>query len=392
MSVFFVLAIIVFSYWISMFFIHLVGLPKIPSVPLVERQQGEEPLVSVIVAGKEEEAAIASTLRGLLRQAYSRFEVIAVNDRSEDATGERMEAVKRWAQENGLGHVPFQVVHVERLPEGWLGKNHALYEGYRRAKGEILLFTDADIAFRPHTIRSTVRFLQENKVDHLTLAPFLLAKSLVLRGFVQFFLFSLGMLKWMWRPNNDKQTKLGMGIGAFNMITRKAYEKIGTHRAIAMRPDDDLMLGQRVKQAGLRQRLATGQQFLCVEWYPSLRAAMQGLEKNIFAGLEYKLWLVAAGLLGQLVFYFLPFVGTFVFDGWTQGLFGAAALLLLSLNLIYVQKMTNYSGWEVLLLPFTVLLFCYILIRSTFLTLKRGGIYWRGTFYSLAELKKRTSP
>ena len=134
MSFFFVIAIIVFSYWISMFFIHLVGLPKIPSVPVVERQQGEEPLVSVIVAGKEEEAAIASTLRGLLQQAYSRFELIAVNDRSEDRTGERMEEVKRWAQDNGLGHVPFQVVHVERLPEGWLGKNHALSVGAAAAR------------------------------------------------------------------------------------------------------------------------------------------------------------------------------------------------------------------------------------------------------------------
>lgn len=388
MSFFFVIAIIVFSYWISMFFIHLVGLPKIPSVPVVERQQGEEPLVSVIVAGKEEEAAIASTLRGLLQQAYSRFELIAVNDRSEDRTGERMEEVKRWAQENGLGHVPFQVVHVERLPEGWLGKNHALYEGYRRAKGEILLFTDADIKFQPNTLRSTVRYLQANKVDHLTMAPVMMAKGLVLRGFVLFFLFSLGMLKWMWLPNNDEQTKMGMGVGAFNMITREAYEQIGTHRAIAMRPDDDLMLGQRVKQAGLRQRLATGQQFFSVEWYPSLRAAMLGLEKNIFAGLEYKLWMVAAGFAGQLVFYFLPFVGAFMFDGWTQGLFAVAALILIVMNLFYVKKLTNYSGWEVLLLPFSVLLFCYILLRSTFLTLKRGGIYWRGTFYSLSELKK----
>ncbi|KEO83856.1 glycosyltransferase [Tumebacillus flagellatus] len=413
MIVYQILAVLVVFYWVPMLFLHLAGLPKVPRLKKVLSPLADEPLVSVIVAGKEEEASIAKTLETLLAQQYGRLEIIAVNDRSEDATGERMEDVKRkWEEEHSGGelveaHVGtefetrqstkssvssgavtrFEVVHIETLPDGWLGKNHALYEGYLQARGDYILFTDADVRFSPFALRSAMAFFQELKLDHLTVSPFLVANRFWLRAFVQFFLYSLCLLKWPWKPNDDRQHKQGFGIGAFNFLTRSAYEGVGTHRAIAMRPDDDLMLGMKIKQARLKQRMGISPELLQVEWYPSVGDAMRGLEKNLFAGLNYSLWMVLVATVGQVVFFFLPFLALFL-PGWEGWLFLVSVVCNIAIYLLYTRKMTSYSGLEVVALPLTVLLFLFIFLRSTYLTLRRGGIYWRGTFYSLKELKK----
>jgi cellulose synthase/poly-beta-1,6-N-acetylglucosamine synthase-like glycosyltransferase len=393
MTVLQILAVLVVFYWVPMLFLHLWGLPKVPRLPEVRDPLPAEPLVSIIVAGKEEEAAITATLEGLLAQEYEQLELIVINDRSADRTGERMEAVRqRWEQgqagaEKSKGVVRFEVVQIAELPSGWLGKNHALYQGYLRAKGEYILFTDADVHFTPYAVRSAMAFFQNLQLDHLTVSPFLVAKTFWLRAFVQFFLYSLCLLKWPWKPNDDNQHKEGFGIGAFNFLTRNAYEKVGTHRAIAMRPDDDLMLGMKIKQARLKQRMGISPQLLQVEWYPSVGEAMRGLEKNMFAGLNYSLWMVFLATAGQLVFFFLPFLAMFG-SGWEGWLYLIAVVCNVAIYLLYTRKMTSYSGLEVIALPLTVLLFLFIFLRSTFLTLRRGGIYWRGTFYSLRDLKR----
>lgn len=379
--------VLVLGFWAVMGVLHAFGLPKIPRVAMRADEGSETPLVSVLIAAKEEEESIAATMRDLLGQSYSRMELIAVNDRSEDRTGEEMESVKRWAAELGLS-ATVEVVHIEELPPGWLGKNHAHYVAAKAAKGDILLFTDADVRFHKDTLRSTVHYFLIERADHLTVLPEMIAKSPLLRAFVHFFLFSLGILKPLWRPNDDEQTSLGMGVGAFNMLSRSAYEKIGTHQAIALRPDDDLELGMRVKRAGLRQRLAVGMELLSVEWYPNLKAALIGLEKNLFAGLKYQLWQFFAATAGQLLFFVWPFLAVWLTRGWVQVAYGVTVAIMMLLYLGYVRKLSQYRGYEVWMLPVTAALFVYVLFRSTFLTLRRGGIYWRGTFYSLAELKK----
>lgn len=383
-----ILAIFAVLYWIPMLVVHSRGLPKIPRLSTVQTPLTDEPLVSVIVAGKEEEDTIEATLQSLLAQEYRQLELIVLNDRSEDRTGERMEAVqKRFASAAASsGVVRFEVVQIQELPSGWLGKNHALYQGYLRARGDLLLFTDADVQFQPYAIRTAIQYFQALELDHLTLTPFMYAKTFWLQAFVQFFLYALCLLKWPWKPNDDRQHKEGFGIGAFNLLSRHAYEKVGTHRAIALRPDDDLMLGTKVKQARLKQRFVLGAKLLQVEWYPTLRAAMRGLEKNLFAGLQYSLWMTVVAVLGQVALFFLPFLGLF-YSGWVGYLFLLAALCNIALYVLYTRRMASYTGLEVIALPLTVLLFLFILLRSTYLTLRQGGIYWRGTFYSLQELK-----
>lgn len=400
------LAILTFAYWIFMLWDTLqarkrmLSLPHAPpdAYPAASNSHQARlnpafssqdfPLVSVVIAAKEEEASIAETVRHLLHQTYPRLEIIAVNDRSQDGTGRKLEELRKWSEGKESIRIPLQIIHVTTLPAGWLGKNHALYQGYLQARGQYVLFTDADVLFRPDTIADAVHYMKANDVDHLTLAPDMIVKGFWLKAFVRYFFFTLSLYIRPWRSNIDSQHKHGMGIGAFNLLTRQAYEAIGTHRAFALRPDDDLVLGKRVKQARLRQRLASGREHIAVEWYKSLGEAIRGLEKNLFSGFHYKLGLAFLGVMGQLALFLFPFLALFLAGGWASWLFGASILVMLFVYFRLVHSLTGTAGSEVLVFPLTVGLLSYIVIRSVWLTLRQDGIHWRGTYYSLDELKK----
>lgn len=346
------------------------------------------PLVSVIVAAKEEEDSIADTVKHLLNQTYPRLEIIAVNDRSRDATGHRLDELRKWSENRSGIDIPLRIIHITTLPAGWLGKNHALYQGYLHARGSYLLFTDADVLFEPETVADAVRYMREQQADHLTLAPRMVVRGFWLKAFVPFFFFTLSLYIRPWRSNDDFQHRHGMGIGAFNLITRHAYERIGTHQAIALRPDDDLQLGRKVKEARLRQRLASGSRHIAVEWYKHLSEAIRGLEKNLFSGFGYRISVAALGVIGQLALFFFPFVALFLLPGPAAWMFGMSILLMFAVYILLIRSITGQHGWEAVTIPFAALLLCYIVIRSIGLTLRQGGIYWRGTFYSLKELKR----
>ncbi|MCZ8523536.1 MULTISPECIES: glycosyltransferase [Paenibacillus] len=358
-----------------------------PDPALRRAAASEAPLVSVIIAAKEEESSIADTVRHLLSQNYPRLEIIAVNDRSRDATGRKLDELRRWSESKSDITVPLRVIHITTLPQGWLGKNHALYQGYLQARGKLLLFTDADVRFHPNTVADSVRYLQEEQADHLTLSPDMPVKGIWLRAFVDYFFFTLCLFLRPWRANDDFQFKQGMGIGAFNLLTRYGYEKIGTHRAIAMRPDDDLQLGRLVKQARLRQRLASGHDHIAVEWYKSLRGAVEGLEKNLFSGFGYRTGIAVLAVLGQLGLFLFPVLGMLL-PGGTASICALAVVTMAAVYLLLLRSLTGKPGWTALLLPAMTGLLCYVVVRSVWLTLKQGGIYWRGTFYSLQELRR----
>ncbi|MGG1599369.1 glycosyltransferase [Paenibacillus naphthalenovorans] len=352
----------------------------------------DTPLVSVIIAAKEEEASIADTVRHLLGQTYPKLEIIAVNDRSRDATGRRLDELRRWSESREGITVPLRVIHITSLPSGWLGKNHALYQGYLQARGKYLLFTDADVQFDPHTVADAVRYMQEQHADHLTLAPRMIARGFWLKAFVHYFFFALSLFIRPWRVNDDLQHRHGMGVGAFNLITRRAYERIGTHEAIAMRPDDHLQLGRQVKRARLRQRLASGVRHISVEWYPGLSEAVRGLEKNIFSGFGYRISFAVLGVIGQLALFLFPIAGIVLASGWAAAAFALSVFLMLTVYFLLIRSIVGEGGIEVLALPATVSLLCYVVSRSVWLTLRQGGIYWRGTFYSLKELRQMKDP
>ena len=357
--------------------------PEFPDSLKTEGASKMLPRLSVVVPARNEEPELESSLASLLEQDHPNLEVILVNDRSTDRTGEIMDSVAGVRQN-------VRVLHIESLPEGWIGKNHAVHTGATRASGDWLLLTDADIRFRPNTLRRTVTYAEQHGLDHLTLVPRWELPGYWLKGVVAFFYVVLLLYEGYYRANMPRRKK-GIGVGAFNLIRHSAYEEIGGYEALARRPDDDLILGSRVKESGLRQRVLLGHHLISVKWYGSLGALAHGFEKNAYAALDYSLpkaILYSASLLLVVVW---PFVAVFFSGGYALPLYLAAVALQLA-----TYALTNrFLGWRLIFLtpgyPLFAALFAGLLVRSTLLALLRGGVYWRGTFYPNSLLRNEES-
>jgi len=200
-------------------------------------------------------------------------------------------------------------------------------------------------------------------------------------AFIMFF----GFFARPWKAR-DPRSKRYIGIGAFNMVRAGAYWKAGTHRAIAMRPDDDLMLGKLIKKHGCRQEILLANDFVSVEWYSSFKELCGGLLKNSYAGLNYNLALAIGATLAQWLVFVWPFIGIFVTSGAGQAL-NAAACLILVFAYWDNARFHGLRRWHGIALPFTTLLFWFVIWRAIVLTIKHDGIEWRGTHYSLSDLK-----
>src|SRR3989454_3060639 len=343
------------------------------------------PRLSVVVPARDEASAIGRAVESLLAQDYADLELIVVDDRSSDTTGEVVRELA--AQDAGV-----EALRVDALPAGWLGKNHALWRGADGATGEWLLFTDADVIFAPGALRRALVYATAEGLDHLTLAPRLLARGLALRAFVAFFGFAFIAL-WRAYLANDPTSKRGVGIGAFNLVRRAVYEKIGTMRALSLRPDDDIRLGRRLRAFGFRQRVLNGNELLSVEWYPSLRAAIAGLEKSIYSSMDYRL-VDAVGVLLYLVATMVwPFVGVILLGGIDRVLLTIVIVCLMAgLLETYRQSMRPLALSALLLallVPFSALCFAYAIVRSVYLAETRG-VRWRGTTYPLSLLRAQS--
>ncbi|RIW33598.1 glycosyltransferase [Bacillus salacetis] len=339
------------------------------------------PFLSIIVPARNEAHTIGRSLLTQLKLKYNNIEWIIVNDRSTDETRQEIERIAKMDDR-------IKTLHLNELPEGWLGKNHALYQGYLHSEGDLLLFTDADVHFHPDSVSKAVKALQNEKADHLTAAPSLTAQGFWLQTFIAFFLFGFTYYKRPWKAN-DQNSRIGMGIGAFNLMTRSGYETIGTHESLRNRPDDDLQLGAKVKEHGLEQRMVTAIGLLSVEWYPTLRSALQGLEKNTFAGLYYRYSMVILAVAGVFFSQVFPFLALLSSDTAVRLLSLTVITLIFFSYFIVIKKMTDFHAGLFFVLPVTALIFIFSIIRAVALTFLRGGVIWRGTKYSLKELRRK---
>ncbi len=343
-----------------------------------ETATGYLPTVSIIVAARNEQRNIREALHSLLRLRYPTLQIVVVNDRSDDSTGPILEDLSATFQQ-------LEVIHVKELPAGWLGKNHALWLGSQHASGELLLFTDADVIMTPDTLLRAVNYVQKNNIDHLAATPAVKMPNNFLNMFGATFGFVFALFTRPWKAG-DPKSSCHIGIGAFNLVRKNCYQQVGGHKTIALRPDDDLKLGKIIKKAGFKQEMVYGNNLISVEWYASVREVIVGLEKNVFAGTDYRLWLVICGVIFHLVASLWPYIAIFTTSGATQWLYGATVLMI---TLIAADS-TRFHGlkaWYALGYPLTIGLFVFIIIRSVSCNLIQGGIYWRGTFYSLRELQ-----
>jgi hypothetical protein len=340
---------------------------------------GPLPRVSLIAAARNEAPGLADAVSSWLALDYPALQLVLVDDRSTDQTGQLLEQLAR--------HDPrVTILHVTDLPAGWLGKTHALALGAAHASGDWLLFTDADVRFHPKTLRQAIGYALREGCDHVTCLPQITGGSWWLASVEVVFL--LTFVLWV-RPHRvpDPRHAASAGVGAFNLVRAAAYRAIGGHQRLALRPDDDIKLGQLLKRQGFRQRLVDGSGSLAVPWYASLRAMARGLEKNIYAACDYRLWRFLLMVLSLLGLFAGPWVGVALAPGIARWLCGGAAAIGLLLALAIARRAVG--RWHAALgMPVSALILTAFYIRSVYLTLRRGGILWRESFYPLAELRR----
>ena len=282
-------------------------------------------------------------------------------------------------------------LHIRELPEGWLGKPHAMHTAAEQAialHADWLLFTDGDVLFHPDTLRRALAYAERHRVDHLVLMPSPILRSAgeaMMMGFLQILGF------WSLRPWRvaDPNSRDSIGIGAFNLMRTSAYQRIGGFAALRFQIVEDLALGRRVKHIGLRQDAIFAPGYVRLHWAPGISGIVRTMTKNLFAIFSYSVPLLAGASLSLLVLCLGPIAGVF----WRRTRV-PSALTLVSIAGLYrlSAPVTGMPAWTVVGFPLGVSSLVVAMLRSAVVTLQQGGVEWRGTIYPLAALRAQALP
>ncbi|HZN04078.1 MAG TPA: glycosyltransferase family 2 protein [Candidatus Polarisedimenticolia bacterium] len=350
--------------------------------PVPATGTGAVPSLAVVVTARNEAGAIEGTVRSLMRQRHPALHVVVVDDRSTDATPS---VLSRLAAE---ADARLEVVRIEVLPDGWLGKCHACHAGARRARGDWILFMDGDVTLaREDLLERTVALAARRGIDHLPILPDMRPTGLMQGALLANFEQGLLLHGRFWEMDRDRP-RGGSGVGAFNLVRRAAYDRVGGHTLLKMEVAEDYKLGMLLKESGARQRLWSGLGVVACPWLRGVAEMMRGLEKNFFGGVGYSLWTVAWQTSLAAILQIGPLL---------LALFGGSLWLALpwlvqqGFLVAILRSESDRLGhpapalWLAYPLAVPLILFAYW--NSALKTLAQGGIHWRDTFYPLAALK-----
>ncbi len=382
------------------------GMSRLPDL-LQQAPVATHGRLSVIVPARNEGEAVAAGLRSLLASKGVDLEVIAVDDRSTDETGAVMDSIQTDAlvRAPSATGVTYVVEHVRELPAGWLGKPHAMARGAGLATGEWLLFTDGDVVFAEDTLARALSYIESEHADHLLVVPTAVSRS---AGEAMMLPFLYVLSIWgprLWRMS-DPRSRDGVGVGAFQLMRRATYEKVGGWERLRMEVLEDVRMGYLIKQAGFAMRVATGRNLVRIRWAHGAWGVVTNLTKNVFAAFRFRLGLMVAGTVAIAVLCLLPFaglafglVGNRTWDRtWDRAWLWPSLLSIGSLAALYwrYRRFADPNGAATVLwllaFPLAAVIFVYAMVRSTVLTLVRRGVVWRGTFYPLKELREHAGP
>jgi chlorobactene glucosyltransferase len=344
------------------------------------------PRVSIIIPAKDEEGQIARCLESVVAQKYPDFEVIAVNDRSTDRTGAILDEIaSRDAR--------LRVMHVRTLPAGWTGKNNALCTALAEARGEWLLFVDADVVLEPDALVTTMTIAAERNVDLLSVVPALRSEtyweSLIapLGGAI---VSSMAMVAL---TNHNHFRKIAWANGQYLMVRRAVYDAIGGHRAVSGQIGEDVVLAQRAKLAGYTTRVQWATDLAAVRMYSSLPGLVRGWSRTFYTGSFGRPWRILLTITFLIACCFSAYLAIALgierrfhpkdaYDGYAWIFAGIVHLALLTQFLRVSYAWSGNPRRNAFLFPLGGTLMIGILLRALWQTIT-GRVEWRGTSYSM---------
>jgi len=334
------------------------------------------PKVSLVIPACNEESTLREAVESRLREGYPDLEVVIVEDRSVDGTA-------RVADELARADPRVRVVHVDSVPEGWLGKVNALRRGADVATGEWILFTDADVHFAPGTLEKSVAWCEARGHDLLAAVPQFSSGGLVLDASVSSVLrlILIGTKAW---AIEDPRSPASIGSGSFNLVRRSTFAKTPGFEWIRTDPADDVALGVMMKHFGARVSMIGGRGHVFVRWYATTGQLVRGSERASFSSMaRYSLARGLAVSAFSVILDWSPYLSALLpFSPMPLRLLGLAALVL---GLPAAAAVNRWVGFPILPALVPVLgnaVMTFALVRASWLGHRRGGIVWRGTFYS----------
>ena len=362
--------LVAWGVWMS-----LKNVQSLPSTSL-DREKSY-PRLSVIIAARNEAETIENALKSVLAQNYPNLEIILVNDRSNDGTDK---ILQKLAEKDPR----VLIHHVEELPLGWLGKVNAMQQGFGRSTGVWLLFTDADVHFQEESLERIIDVAERSSVDYLCVVPEIQARQSLLKALYTVSLSGFFLATRIWEVKNQNSF---VGVGACGLVRRSLLSQSPGLPWLKMEVVDDLALAQLAWQAGGKLDVYWGRECLGVEWYSSMGDLIRGLEKNLFAGVQYQYWRALLGIIGILFVAVAPWLS--IFSGnWLLSLTAVGAFSGYWLAWISGDKAQRVRWLERLISPLLLFVIAWALARSTYITWRQGGIKWRETFYSIAALRR----
>ncbi len=338
----------------------------------------DAPRVSIIVPARNEERQIETCVRSLLRQRYPRFDIIVVDDRSQDETPQ---IVERIAREDAR----LRLMRGEQLPPNWVGKPWALAQGARAARGRWLLFTDADTEHEPDALASTIAYARKHELGALSIltkqtliSP---AERLVLPGILWTIAFATGPLADV----NTMRRENALFNGQYLLARRDAYDAIGGHVAVRGEIAEDLELARRFKADGrFTTALVNANELVRTRMYRSFGEIWEGFVKNFALGARDRPLMAALGIL-----FFacispltpLAIAVSLLVHAWAV----VVALLTASVLAIFAASPAMRRAGLSALSPWTLPIGIAVMVGIFLTSIVRhahGGVTWRGRRYA----------
>jgi chlorobactene glucosyltransferase len=339
---------------------------------LRRRTPTSAPLLSVLIPARDEAAVIGQTVRALLDQRGVDFELIVLDDASADGTAAA-------AEKAAAGDDRLRIVRGEGLPSGWLGKNWACAQLAACARGEWLLFADADVRWQPGALSALAAHMAATRADLLTVWPTQITVTWAERLVVPLMALAIHGYLPLLAVHHLPLNAFAAACGQCMLFRRAAYERIGGHAAVRGQIVEDVALARRVKRVGLRLRMADGATLIACRMYTNWPSVRDGFGKNILAGHGDSLLLLAL----STVFHWLLFVvpALWLVGGLLRGRFLIDAALLVALGVgvrALTAAATRQRVGDALLMPLSALLMTIIAARAAYWRLRFGGPRWKG--------------
>jgi cellulose synthase/poly-beta-1,6-N-acetylglucosamine synthase-like glycosyltransferase len=379
----------VFGTWIYFIGYIIKSFKRSPTIESIDKYTiSKNPKVSVILPARNEEKYIAKCLESLLGQDYPNFEIIAVNDSSNDKTGD---IIYEYAKKNSC----IVTVNAKPKPDGWAGKNWACYEGYLRATGDVFLFTDADTVHSPYTMSLALGHVLRDNLDAVTAIPRLLCKDVWTKITLPMLSNFLHSRFSPLRVNNPK-TKTGYFFGSFYMITRRTYEMVGTHKIVKHELVEDGALGGMVKEQKFRMKMVRGERYIEAIWSRDFQTLWHGLRRLMIS--IHSQNKIAASMMTIAVFFLLfepfllvpyslvlylqsdDFVSQIMFDI----NLGTVCIIILA-NAIQSKFGVFQNPFYALASPLSAAIISLSFIASILSAKKAGAVNWRDRRYTVRE-------